>query len=79
MEFRVERPGHHFHIGDCEALLQVIDPMAQVDRENGSGALRISTVMTRPELLGALRDCALVIHPDDLIEVPSMCCGSCSG
>lgn len=79
MEVRIERPGPEVDPGLLEARLQDVDPAAVLDFEAASGALRVSTVMTTQELLQALRAAGLAIAAGDLIHLPSVCCGGCSG
>jgi hypothetical protein len=50
-----------------------------VDREVLSGALRIATLMTTPELLAALQGAGLALTEADLVYLPSVCCGGCGG
>lgn len=79
MELRIERPGANL---DVPALLQellALDASAVLDRETASGALRIATLLPTAHVLQALQAHGLALRAEDLLPLPSVCCGGCSG
>jgi hypothetical protein len=82
MELRIERPGANL---DVPALLQellALDASAVLDRETASGALRIATLLPTAHVLQALQALqahGLALRAEDLLPLPSVCCGGCSG
>lgn len=55
------------------------DPTVLVDIDPRDGALRIATQLDAGSIASALADAQLVLEPGQLEQVPSVCCGGCSG
>ena len=56
-----------------------IDPAAFCDHDPAGGAIRIATAATRSELVACLSGIGMATGDDDLIQLPSECCGGCGG
>lgn len=56
-----------------------LDPAMLVDRDVVTGHLRCSTSALAVELLLAFSHAGYRLVPDDIVRVPSACCGGCSG
>jgi hypothetical protein len=56
-----------------------LDPAAIVDVDAGGRTLRMATVLSRDELLSCLREAGLPAETSRLRQLPSVCCGGCSG
>jgi hypothetical protein len=56
-----------------------LDPAAIVDVDAGGRTLRMATVLSRDELLSCLREVGLPAETSRLRQLPSVCCGGCSG
>ncbi len=67
---------------DLDALQRAIDdvdPAAIVDIDSAGANVRISTVIGSAELLALLSGAGYPLSADALEQVPSQCCGGCSG
>jgi hypothetical protein len=65
---------------DLAAIGQAIaalDPAVLLDLDPGARTVRISTLATQRELLDCLRQAG--IAADQLVRLPSECCGGCGG
>lgn len=59
--------------------LQGLDPAAVVDTAVGGRTLRIATALGPLEVAQSLRSQGLAVTADQLLTLPSVCCGGCSG
>ena len=78
MEYHVKISGRAADFQQVEAALLDLDPGAVVDLAQGGTLLRVSALLGREDVLGALARAGVQASPDDLHQVPSTCCGSCS-
>jgi len=79
MEFRIAT---HRTIPDVPAIersLREADPAALVDFESASAQLRISTFISAPELAEVVDRAGFPVSADQVIRMPSECCGGCGG
>lgn len=79
MEFHVTLPDAATHIDPILDAVRCVDPSAQMDIDAGGRALRVATSVDAVELLALLDQAGCAVEPDQLVQVPSTCCGSCSG
>ncbi|MEO7064581.1 MAG: hypothetical protein ABI082_12525 [Dokdonella sp.] len=79
MEFHIEMAQPSAALGTIEKALFDVDPMSVVDIESTGKILRVSTAMTAAQLLELLRQSGLVLAPKQVVQLPSICCGGCSG
>lgn len=79
MEFHVRLPGPKPDIGAIEHAFQAFDPAAVVDIDAAGRLLRIAAAVDAAELVSLLCDAGFPVMPDQVIRVPSICCGGCSG
>ncbi len=56
-----------------------LDPAVLVDRDVITGDLRCATSALAVELLLAFAHAGYRLSPDDIVRLPSVCCGGCSG
>ncbi|KAF1692092.1 hypothetical protein MNQ95_04465 [Pseudoxanthomonas daejeonensis] len=66
-------------VGHIERLLLEADPAGVVDLDAASGHLRISTCAARDEVAAILAAAGHPVEVPDIVIVPSVCCGGCSG
>ncbi|NDK37431.1 hypothetical protein DT603_01035 [Pseudoxanthomonas gei] len=66
-------------IAAIERAIAELDPAMVVDFDQAASALRISSVATEAELLACLRQAGVGGAQDQLVRVPSECCGGCGG
>ena len=63
-----------------ESLLLDADPAAVADLDpHAAPVLRVSTLLAREELQDLLRRAGYPVAPDRIRQLPSICCGGCSG
>jgi hypothetical protein len=80
VEYILSDPGHVPGMAALERALRALDPAAVVDLAGDATALRISTCATPGEILAGLRAAGMpALHDGALVQVPSVCCGGCSG
>jgi hypothetical protein len=79
MEFAYDSPRTAPDLAMLDAAIAAIDPAALVDLAPGGSTIRVATVMTRQELLACLEGSGLPADPWRLRQLPSVCCGGCSG
>lgn len=56
-----------------------LDPAAVVDLDGDGRTIRMATVLTRAELLACIAEAGLSADNARLRQLPSVCCGGCSG
>ena len=79
MEFSLRTSGGTPDLAAIERQLVVLDPAALIDLDGDGRTVRISTAATGSELLACLRLAGTAADPGDLVQLPSVCCGGCSG
>jgi len=62
-----------------ERAISGIDPSALLDFDARTSMVRISSMATETELLDCLRQVGLSAGAGQLVRLPSVCCGGCSG
>ncbi|HET7126097.1 MAG TPA: hypothetical protein VFI26_03230 [Lysobacter sp.] len=79
MEFAFELPCAIPDLSPLDRAIVGLDPAALVDVDAGGRTIRMATVLTRDELLSCLREAGLPADSSRLHQLPSVCCGGCSG
>jgi len=79
MEFHVALDGMHPDMAKLEAALLEQDPAAVLDFLPCSSLLRVSTWLPAAELRGVLAAAGCPVPPERVQQLPSVCCGGCSG
>ena len=79
MEYAFELPCALPDLSPLDRAIVGLDPAAIVDVDAGGRTLRMATVLTRDELLSCLQAAGLPAEPSRLRQLPSVCCGGCSG
>jgi hypothetical protein len=68
---------------DLEQVMDVLldsDPAALADLDpHAAPVLRVSTSLPKAELRDILRQAGYPVAPDRIRQLPSICCGGCSG
>jgi hypothetical protein len=62
-----------------ENALFDIDPTAVADLDMSGLVLRISSSATIADLIVALGQTGWVVTPEQVVQLPSICCGGCGG
>lgn len=79
MQFAFDAPGCAADLATIERRIVDIDPAALLDLDADGRTIRISTVLTPAELLDCLDRTGLPAESRHLRQLPSTCCGGCSG
>lgn len=61
-----------------DALFDV-DPTAVVDLDMSGLVMRVSSSVTAADLIEVLRQTGWSVNPEQVAQLPSICCGGCSG
>ncbi|MDR7098797.1 hypothetical protein J2X04_001144 [Lysobacter niabensis] len=77
MEFRVTLTAPDAAVID-EAI-RMVDPAALVDIDPVDQALRVTAWLDMGELVSLLAQAGYPVTPDQVHQIPSICCGGCSG
>ena len=79
MQYTIATSSAQANLGVVRRAIDDVDPAAIVDVDSTGGIVRISTVIGGPELLALLNGAGYPLNIDALEQVPSQCCGGCSG
>lgn len=79
MEFRIEITGPAPDPRVIEDTIRAIDPAALVDIDPDCQALRVATLVGTHELAGLITQAGYRVDPAQVRQLPSTCCGGCSG
>ena len=79
MQFALHTAGATPDLAAIERELSVLDPAVLLDFDAAGQTVRISTSATPGELLAGVQRAGLAANADDLMQLPSECCGGCGG
>lgn len=79
MEFHVQIAGSPPDLGAVSEAIQGIDPSAMVDIDADGQVLRIAAALNLAEVLALLGRTGYPVAPEQVRQLPSICCGGCSG
>ncbi|KGM55815.1 hypothetical protein N800_11955 [Lysobacter daejeonensis GH1-9] len=79
MEFRVHFANGQPDLGAVEAAVLSADPAALVDFDATGAALRLAGVFTAVDVVVLMTQAGYPITPEQVTQLPSICCGGCSG
>lgn len=79
MEFRIQFSGEPPNPTAIENAIQAIDPSALVDIDPADLTLRVATSIDGPGLAQLISQAGYPVTPRQVIQLPSICCGGCSG
>jgi hypothetical protein len=77
MEFNVVIDTRTADLARIDEALRDVDPAALVDAE--PDGLRIAGAFDISTLSGILREAGCDLSGQDIVQVPSVCCGGCGG
>jgi hypothetical protein len=78
MEFHIQLSGPVPDPVQIENAIRAVDPSALVDIDPASPTLRIATSVEARQLIALIVQAGPVTLPQ-LTQLPSICCGGCSG
>ena len=79
MQFALRTAGAAPDVTAIERELAALDPAVLLDFDPGRHTVRISTSATPGELLAGVQRAGIAANADDLVQLPSECCGGCGG
>lgn len=79
MEFHIGVTGTMPDVGVVEDAIFAVDQAAIVDVDPTGQTLRISAAVTAVELTDLMRQAGYPVSVEDVVQLPSICCGGCSG
>jgi hypothetical protein len=79
MEFHIRLAGAAPDPAAIEDALRSVDPSALVDIDPLSPTLRIATSVDARQLVALVAQAGYPIAPHQVTQLPSLCCGGCSG
>jgi hypothetical protein len=79
MEFHLPLTRSIEDLSAVRESVRALDPSAVVDTAADGRTLRIASVLGPLDLAWSLRRGGLPANADQLVTIPSVCCGGCSG
>lgn len=79
MEFHIDLTGPSPDMRAIERAIHAVDPAAVVDVDSAGRTLRISAWVDAAQLLLLIGHAGFPVALDRVSQVPSICCGGCSG
>jgi len=79
MEFHIALTGVSPDPGVVQDALFDVDPTAVVDLDMSGLVLRVSASATATDLVEVLRQVGWPVAPEQVVQLPSICCGGCGG
>jgi hypothetical protein len=79
MEFHIRLDGATPDPVLIEDAIRAIDPAALVDIDPASPTLRIATSLDARQLVSLVAEAGYAVTADQVTQLPSICCGGCSG
>lgn len=79
MEFHVRLFRPIADLASIEFAIQAVDPAALLDIDPASETLRIATGLDAAELATLIGRTGYRLDAEQVIQLPSVCCGGCGG
>jgi len=79
MKFNIRTNGRAVNLASVEQALLSVDPAAMIDLDGLNNVLRVSTYLDGAGLQGLFTDAGFPVPLGDVEQLPSECCGGCSG
>lgn len=79
MEYHIEISGPAPDLAAVEDALLAADPSAVADIDPASPTLRVATCVDARQLVVLLGQAGYPVTPRQVTQLPSICCGGCSG
>lgn len=79
MEFHIALADASPDPGVVQGALFDVDPMAVVDLDMSGLVMRISSSATTSDLVDVLRRTGWPVTAEQVVQLPSICCGGCGG
>ena len=79
MEFTIELSDSIPDLGAIEQAIHAVDPAALVDIDPDGHTLRVAASVDAARLVSLMNQAGYQVAPQQVVQAPSICCGSCSG
>lgn len=79
MEFHIHLAGARPDLGAIEVTVLDADPAALVDLDASGDTLRVAGAFTVVDVVVLMRRAGHPVTPHQVEQLPSICCGGCSG
>ncbi len=79
MEFHVTINIDATDLTAIESAIHAVDPAGQVDRDPLQPALRVAATLDSSQLVQLINQCGTPVTLEQVRQLPSICCGGCSG
>jgi hypothetical protein len=79
MEFHIQITGPAPDPRGIEDAIRDLDPAALVDIDPSASTLRIATSVGAQQLVSLITQAGYPVSPAQVRQLPSICCGGCSG
>lgn len=79
MEFHIHLAGARPDLQAVEVSVLDADPAALVDLDANGATLRVAGAFTAVDLVVLMRQAGYPVTPEQVEQLPSICCGGCSG
>lgn len=79
MEFHFAMSEPQAALPGIERALLEVDPVSLIDIDPDGRRMRVSVSLSAAELLDLIQCCGYELSADDIVQLPSICCGGCSG
>ena len=79
MEFRISMLVPTVDLDAIEQAIGAVDPAVVIDVDPAAPTLRVATSLDAVELVALLTQAGYPVAPHQVLQLPSICCGGCSG
>ena len=79
MEFHIDTTGMHPNLDTIDDAIRTLDPSAVVDLAPAGSMLRVAAAASAAELIALLGRIGYPVQAGQVRQLPSICCGGCSG
>lgn len=79
MEFHISMIVPTAGLEAIEQAIGAVDPAVVIDIDPAGPTLRVATSIDANELVALLAQAGCPVAPHQVVQLPSICCGGCSG
>jgi hypothetical protein len=79
MEFHIRMAASLPELGEIDDAIRSLDPAALVDIDETGELVRVATSLRSRELVALITDAGYPLAEHQVTQLPSICCGGCSG
>ncbi len=79
MEFHIKLADSLLDLDAIDEAIRAVDASALVDIDPAGNTLRVAASVGAAELVALIRQAGYPLAPNQVVQLPSICCGGCSG